>query len=106
MSLLQAGVDTSAIALWLGHAGIRSTDAYIDADISVKEKALASPALARHGRYHPSDKVLAFLESLQLCRYQNAPQGEETHHHRAAESRLSTSLTLSQRRHISTISGP
>ena len=27
MSLLQAGVDTSVIALWLGHAGVRSTDA-------------------------------------------------------------------------------
>lgn len=25
MSLLQAGVDTSVIALWLGHAGVRST---------------------------------------------------------------------------------
>ena len=41
MSLLQAGVDTSVIALWLGHAGVRSTDAYVHADISIKEKALA-----------------------------------------------------------------
>ena len=66
MSLLQAGVDTSVIALWLGHAGIRSTDAYIHADISIKEKALAltTPASARPGRYHPLDKILAFLESL------------------------------------------
>lgn len=66
MSLLQAGVDTSVIALWLGHAGVRSTDAYIHADISIKEKALAltTPATARPGRYHPPDKVLAFLESL------------------------------------------
>jgi site-specific recombinase XerD len=66
MSLLQAGVDTSVIALWLGHAGVRSTDAYIHADISIKEKALAltTPASARPGRYHPPDKVLAFLESL------------------------------------------
>lgn len=66
MSLLQAGVDTSVIALWLGHAGVRSTDAYVHADISLKEKALAltTPAEARPGRYHPPDKVLAFLESL------------------------------------------
>ena len=66
MSLLQAGVDTSVIALWLGHAGVRSTDAYIHADLSIKEKALAltTPASARPGRYHPPDKVLAFLESL------------------------------------------
>jgi site-specific recombinase XerD len=66
MSLLQAGVDTSVIALWLGHAGVRSTDAYVHADITIKEKALAltTPATARPGRYHPPDKVLAFLESL------------------------------------------
>ena len=66
MSLLQAGVDTSVIALWLGHAGVRSTDAYLHADITIKEKALAltTPATARPGRYRPPDKVLAFLESL------------------------------------------
>lgn len=66
MSLLQAGVDTSVIALWLGHAGVRSTDAYVHADITIKEKALAltTPASAHPGRYRPTDKVLAFLESL------------------------------------------
>ena len=66
MTLLQAGVDTSVIALWLGHAGVRSTDAYIHADLSIKERALAltTPTSARPGRYHPPDKVLAFLESL------------------------------------------
>jgi site-specific recombinase XerD len=66
MQLLQAGVDTSVIALWLGHAGVRSTDAYVHADMSIKEKALAltTPAAARPGRYRPPDKVLAFLESL------------------------------------------
>ena len=66
MSLLQAGVDTSVIALWLGHAGVRSTDAYVHADMSIKEKALAltTPASAKPGRYRPTDKVLAFLEGL------------------------------------------
>ena len=66
MSLLHAGVDTSVIALWLGHAGVRSTDAYVHADISIKEKALAltTPVDVRPGRYRPSDKVLAFLDSL------------------------------------------
>jgi site-specific recombinase XerD len=66
MSLLHAGVDTSVIALWLGHAGVRSTDAYVHADISIKEKALAltTPTSAKPGRYRPPDKVLAFLESL------------------------------------------
>jgi site-specific recombinase XerD len=66
MSLLQAGVDNSVIVLWLGHAGVRSTDAYVHADMSIKEKALAltTPAAARPGRYHPPDKILAFLDSL------------------------------------------
>jgi site-specific recombinase XerD len=66
MTLLHAGVDTSVIALWLGHAGVRSTDAYIHADMTIKEKALAltTPASAPPGRYRPPDKLLAFLESL------------------------------------------
>jgi integrase len=69
MSLLHAGVDTSVIALWLGHAGVRSTDTYLHADISIKEKALAltTQAEARPGRYRPTDQVLAFLKSLRLC---------------------------------------
>ncbi|HKH54028.1 MAG TPA: tyrosine-type recombinase/integrase [Propionibacteriaceae bacterium] len=66
MTLLQAGVDTSVIALWLGHAGVRSTDPYLHADITIKERALAltSPATAKPGRYRPADKTLAFLDSL------------------------------------------
>lgn len=66
MTLLQAGVDTSVIALWLGHAGVRSTDPYLHADITIKERALAltAPATAKPGRYRPTDKTLAFLESL------------------------------------------
>lgn len=66
MNLLQAGVDTSVIALWLGHAGVRSTDAYVHADITIKEKALelTTPTAAAPGRYQPSDETLAFLESL------------------------------------------
>lgn len=66
MSLLQSGVDTTVIALWLGHAGVRSTDAYVHADMTIKEKALAlaAPVSAQPGRFRPTDKVLAFLDSL------------------------------------------
>jgi site-specific recombinase XerD len=66
MSLLQAGVDVAAIALWLGHADMRSTDAYIHADLGIKERALAltTPATIKPGRYTPPDTLLAFLESL------------------------------------------
>jgi hypothetical protein len=66
MNLLHAGVDTSTIALWLGHATTRSTDAYLHADLTIKEKALArtAPGTADAHRYQPSDRLLAFLESL------------------------------------------
>ena len=67
MTLLHAGVDTSVIALWLGHAGVRSTDPYLHADITIKERALAPHHACRQhqpGRYRPPDKMLAFLESL------------------------------------------
>jgi site-specific recombinase XerD len=66
MSLLQAGVDTSVIALWLGHADIRSTQAYLHADMTIKQRALerTTPASAAPGRYRPGDALLAFLEAL------------------------------------------
>ncbi|HUB72344.1 MAG TPA: tyrosine-type recombinase/integrase [Acidimicrobiales bacterium] len=66
MSLLQAGVDTSVIALWLGHADVRSTQPYLHADLSIKERALAltTPASVPPGRYKPPDALLAFLEAL------------------------------------------
>jgi len=41
MSLQQAGVDRAVIALWLGHADLRSTDPYVHADLTIKERALA-----------------------------------------------------------------
>jgi site-specific recombinase XerD len=66
MSLLQAGVDTTVIALWLGHADIRSTQPYLHADLTIKERALAlvAPADITPGRYKPPDTMLAFLEAL------------------------------------------
>jgi site-specific recombinase XerD len=66
MALLQAGVDTTVIALWFGHADVRSTQPYLHADLTIKEKALAlvTPADVKPGRYKPPDQVLAFLEAL------------------------------------------
>ncbi|HVC14710.1 MAG TPA: tyrosine-type recombinase/integrase [Acidimicrobiales bacterium] len=66
MRLLWAGVDTSTIALWLGHAGTKATEVYLHADLSLKERALArtSPLPAGRGRYRPSDELLAFLQAL------------------------------------------
>jgi len=66
MRLLHAGVDTSVIALWLGHEQAETTQIYLHADLGLKEKALArtTPANTKPGRYHPSDQLIAFLESL------------------------------------------
>lgn len=66
MRLLHAGVDTSVIALWLGHEGIQTTQIYVHADLSLKERALArtAPITSRPGRYRPPDQLLAFLQSL------------------------------------------
>jgi site-specific recombinase XerD len=66
MRLLHAGVDTSVIALWLGHERADTTQIYLHADLELKEKALAltAPANTKPGRYKPPDQLLAFLESL------------------------------------------
>ena len=59
MGLLHAGVDTTVIALWLGHADVRSTNAYLHADLAIKERALArvQPTSMPHGRYRPPDQL-------------------------------------------------
>ena len=64
MTLLHAGVDAAVIALWLGHADIRSTPEH--ADMAIKQRALdlTSPASTPPGRYRPADPLSAFLESL------------------------------------------
>jgi integrase/recombinase XerD len=66
MQLLAAGVDTSVIALWLGHEHVQTTQIYLHGDLSIKERAIArtAPAHTPAGRYHPPDKLLAFLEGL------------------------------------------
>jgi site-specific recombinase XerC len=66
MSLLQARVDSTVIALWLGHADTGSTQQYIHADMTIKERALAllAPPTATPGRYTPTDDVLAYLDGL------------------------------------------
>jgi hypothetical protein len=54
------------IALWLGHADVRSTQPYIHADMTIKERALAlvTAAAVAPGRYTPTDDVLAYLDGL------------------------------------------
>jgi integrase/recombinase XerD len=66
MSLLAQGVDTAVIALWLGHERVETTQIYVHADMSIKERALArtAPPNTTPGRYRPPDSLLAFLTSL------------------------------------------
>ena len=66
MRLLHAGVDTTVIALWLGHEQIQTTRIYLHADLAIKQKALdrTTPPTAKPGRYQPTDRVLAFLDAL------------------------------------------
>ncbi len=66
MNLLHAGVDITVIALWLGHGDPGATHAYLHADMSIKEKALArvTPPNTSPGRYRAPDTLLTFLEQL------------------------------------------
>ncbi len=64
--LLLAGNDITVIALWLGHEQISTTNIYLHADMTQKQKAIArtkQPA-TKTGRYQPSDVLLDFLENL------------------------------------------
>lgn len=66
MELLQAGVDTTVIALWLGHESVETTHIYLEADLAMKEKMLAktTPHEGHPGIYQPDDALLAFLKAL------------------------------------------
>jgi integrase/recombinase XerD len=66
MELLQAGVDRAVIALWLGHESVETTQIYLDADLALKEQALAktSPVQSAPQRFKPGDELLAFLNQL------------------------------------------
>ena len=63
---LAQGVDTAVIALWLGHERVETTQIYVHADMSIKERALArtAPPDTTPGRYRPPDSLLAFLNGL------------------------------------------
>jgi site-specific recombinase XerD len=66
LHLLQSGVDITVIALWLGHESPSTTHMYIEADLSMKERALRrlQPAGASRTRYRPPDQLMQFLTSL------------------------------------------
>jgi integrase/recombinase XerD len=67
MELLQAGVDCSVMALWLGHESIETTQTYLHAHLALKEAALAKLKPYERGkptRFRANDRLLAFLDAL------------------------------------------
>jgi site-specific recombinase XerD len=66
MHLLQSGVDISVIALWLGHESPVTTHQYVEADLKMKEGALAKlhdPQI-KLTRYRAPDALINFLKTL------------------------------------------
>ena len=64
MHLLQSGVDITVIALWLGHESPATTHQYVEADLAMKEKALArlqDPNVVPQ-RFRADDDLLKFLK--------------------------------------------
>lgn len=66
MHLLQSGVPFNVIALWLGHESTNTTHRYVEANLEMKEKALArleAPDI-KLKRYRASDDLMRFLKTL------------------------------------------
>jgi integrase len=66
MHLLQSGAPFSDIALWLGHESVNTTHRYVEANLEMKEKALArlDEPKTKMRRYRPADELLQFLQQL------------------------------------------
>ncbi|MBL0354604.1 MAG: site-specific integrase [Dechloromonas sp.] len=66
MHLLQSGVPFNVIALWLGHESTTTTHRYVEADLAMKEKALARleapDTMIR--RFKAPDLLMRFLQTL------------------------------------------
>jgi integrase len=56
----------TVIALWLGHESPSTTPMYIEADLAMKERALAKlqPSAKAEVRYKPPDPLMQFLQGL------------------------------------------
>lgn len=66
MHLLQSGVPFNVIALWLGHESTNTTHRYVEANLEMKEQALArleAPDV-KFTRFRATDELMKFLESL------------------------------------------
>lgn len=66
MNLLQAGIDISTIAIWLGHNSIETTHKYMVADLEIKRKAMEKAGIIDSSvqKFKPSNDLLEFLSKL------------------------------------------
>jgi integrase/recombinase XerD len=67
MNLLHHGVDSTVIALWLGHEQVETTQMYLHASLDMKERTLEKIdpyTSGETGRFRPDDQLLAFLNDL------------------------------------------
>jgi site-specific recombinase XerD len=66
MHLLQSGVDITVIALWLGHESTGTTHQYVEANLAMKDQALArlEEIPTEQVRFQAKGDLLGFLEGL------------------------------------------
>ncbi len=66
MHLLQSGVPFNVIALWLGHESPNTTHRYVEADLGMKQKALARLEApdTKVRQFRASDSLMRFLQTL------------------------------------------
>lgn len=66
MHLLQSGVRFNVIALWLGHESMNTTHRYVEADLEMKQTALArlEPPNTKMCRFRAPDSLMRFLQAL------------------------------------------
>ena len=66
MHMLQADVDLTLIALWLGHESSETTHQYVEADLEMKRRVLdriEEPSI-QNRRRKKTDTLLDFLDRL------------------------------------------
>jgi len=66
MHLLQSDVRFNVVALWRGHESTTTTHSYVEADLAMKQRALArlQPPDTKMRRYKPPDALMRFLQTL------------------------------------------
>ena len=66
MHLLQSGVPFNVIALWLGHESMNTTHRYVEANLAMKETALArlEPLDTKMAKFRAPDVLMRFLQTL------------------------------------------